>query len=168
MFSVELVGQIRFIHSIHGQYLILFHRTVIQLSFTGLEVRLLGMNTPNVGRLQIKYNGKWGAICAVLDFTYQAAEVICRQLHQGPPLMDSFISDKCQQSIQGTMSVWLTEIQCQGFEVSLNQCSLKFLGGLEDKGCLACKLCTVCLICQPRQENFTGNVNRYLVSQVLQ
>ena len=160
--------QISFIHSGHGQYLILFHKTVIQLPFAGLEVRLLEMNTPNVGRLQVRFNGKWGAICAVRDFTYQAAEVICRQLHQGPPLKDCFISDKCPQSIQGTMSVWLTEIQCQGFEVSLNQCTLKFLGGLEDKGCLACKLCTVCLICQPRDLNFTGNVNRYLVSQVLQ
>lgn len=150
-------------------YLILYHKTVIQLSFIGFEVRLLGMNTPNVGHVQFKYNGKWGVICALLDLTYQSAEVLCRQLHQGPPLKDSFISDKCPQSIQGTVFVWFIQIQCQGFEVSLNQCTLKVLGGIDDRGCLACKLnCTVCLICQPRHGNLTGNVNRHLVSQVLQ
>ena len=115
------------------------------------------MNTPNIGHVQVKHNGTWGVICAVLqDFTYRSAEVVCRQLQQGPPLKDGFLSKKCPQSIQGAKKSWLTQIICQGFEASLDQCTLQVLGGVEYKDCAACKLCTVCLTCQPRHANFTG------------
>ena len=146
--SIEFGWQVGFIHSVP----LSFNRL-----FIGLEVRLFGMNTPNVGQVQAKYNGTWGAICAVIqDFTYQSAEVTCRQLNQGPPLKDRFISDKCPRSIQGAKMVWLAQINCQGFEVSLNQCTLKVLGGFEGTDCRACKWCTVCLSCQSLHPNITG------------
>jgi len=135
----------------------MIHKTVIQPSFIGLEVRLFGMNTPNVGHLQVKYNGTWGVICAVYqDLSYRSAEVICRQLQHGPPLKDSFLSKKCPHSTQGAKKTWLAQINCQGFEASLDQCNLKVLGGVDNTDCGACKLCTVCLICQPLHANITG------------
>jgi len=125
---------------------------------SGLEVRLFGMNTPNVGHLQVKYNGTWGVICAVYqDLSYRSAEVICRQLQHGPPLKDSFLSKKCPHSTQGAKKTWLAQINCQGFEASLDQCNLKVLGGVDNTDCGACKLCTVCLICQPLHANITGH-----------
>ena len=143
------------IHSEPVQYPTLIHKTVIQPSFTGLEVRLFGMSTPNVGHLQVKYKGTWGAVCAAhQDLTYRSGEVICRQLHQGSPLKDSFLSKKCPPSIQGVKKTWFARINCQGFEASLDQCNLKFLGGLEN--CGACNICVVCLNCQPLHANITG------------
>lgn len=141
--------------SFTAQYL--FHKFVIQLFFIGLEVRLFGMNTPNVGYLEVKYNGTWGVICMLSpQWTYRLAEVICRQLHLGPPLNDSFLSKKCPHSIQSTNTTWLIVINCQGFEASLDQCPLKVLGRIDDIDCGACQVCSVCLICQPQHASFTG------------
>ena len=142
--------------SFTAQYLWI-HKFVIQLFFIGLEVRLFGMNTPNVGYLEVKYNGTWGVICMLSpQWTYRLAEVICRQLHLGPPLNDSFLSKKCPHSIQSTNTTWLTVINCQGFEASLDQCPLKVLGRIDDIDCGACQVCSVCLICQPQHASFTG------------
>lgn len=142
-------------HSRPTQYL--FHESVIQLSFIGLDVRLFGMNTPNVGYVEVKYNGTWGMICMLYpDLTYPLAEVICRQLQLGPPLKDSFLSKTCPHSIQSTNTTWLTVINCQGFEASLHQCTLKVLGRVDNIDCGACRVCSVCLICQPQHANLTG------------
>ena len=125
------------------------------------------MSTPNVGHLQIKYKGTWGAFCtAYYDLTYRSAEVICRQLHQGPPLKDSFLSKKCPRSIQGVKKTWLAQINCQGFEASLDQCNLKVLGGVENTACGACKLCVVCLNCQPLHANITGICKASFITSV--
>lgn len=115
------------------------------------------MNTPNVGYVEVKYNGTWGMICMLYpDLTYPLAEVICRQLQLGPPLKDSFLSKTCPHSIQSTNTTWLTVINCQGFEASLHQCTLKVLGRVDNIDCGACRVCSVCLICQPQHANLTG------------
>ena len=130
------------------------------MTFTEVEVRLVGMNRTNVGHVQVKYNGTWGTICAVRDLTYQTAEVICRQLRQGPPLKHKFSYGECTATNQGAETVWLSDLKCKGFEDSIDECPHRGWGRLDPEYCKGCtpKYCSACLICQPRHPNTTGTV----------
>ncbi|KAL9954247.1 hypothetical protein ACROYT_G041758 [Oculina patagonica] len=121
------------------------------------EVRLDGMKRPNIGNVQIKYHGTWGVLCATWwpSWYWSAAQVICRQLRQGPPLKHNFLSKECPATIQGTKAVWIPEIICGGFEDSIDQCTHRMSGRLDPEGCIFCKQCLLCLRCQPFGANST-------------
>lgn len=125
---------------------------------------MVGMDRPNVGHVHVKYNGTWGTICALRGrfMTYQTAEVICRQLRQGPPLKHEFSYKECTAKNQGAEKVWLSELKCQGFEDSIDECPHRGWGNLDPEYCERCtpEYCSMCLICQPRDDaNNTGTVN---------
>ena len=129
---------------------------------TEVEVRLFGMDTPNAGHVQVKYNGTWGTICVTQQsLTYQSAEVICRQLGQGLPVKHSFMNKECTAKNLGAERVWLSNLNCRGFEDSIDQCPHRGWGRLDSEYCRYCtpQYCSVCLICQPREANITGTKN---------
>ena len=146
----------------HVRFIKLF---VIPLTFTAeVEVRLHGLNTSHAGHVQVKYNGTWGTICAVRDLTYRSAEVICRQLGQGPPVKHKFSNNECTATNHGADTVWLSDLNCQGYEDTIDQCPHRGWGILDPEFCRGCtpKYCSVCLICQPRDANVKGTVKLLL------
>lgn len=122
-----------------------------------VEVRLSGADTPNYGHVQVKFNGTWGTICTMRDLPYPSAEVICRQLGLGPALKQTFMNDECTAVREGAETVWLSSLNCQGFEDSVDQCPHRGWGKLDPEYCLGCtpKHCSACLICQPVTTNTT-------------
>lgn len=138
---------------------------VISLTFTAeVEVRLFGMDTSHAGHVQVKYNGTWGTICAVPDLTYRSAEVICRQLRQGPPVKHKFSNNECTATNHGAERVWLSDLNCQGYEESIDECPHRGWGIMDPEYCRGCtpKYCSACLICQPMDANVTGTVKSLL------
>ena len=129
-----------------------------------MKVRLVGMDSPNVGHVQVKYNGTWGTICVRRSLTYQSAEVICRQLGHGPPLKHFFMYKECTAKNEGGERVWMSNLDCRGFEESIDQCPHRGWGRMDPEHCQYCtpQHCSACLICQPRHTNITGI---YLVVQ---
>ena len=124
-----------------------------------------GADTPNYGHVQVKFNGTWGTICTMRDLPYPSAEVICRQLGLGPALKQTFMNDECTAVREGAETVWLSSLNCQGFEHSVDQCPHRGWGKLDPEYCLGCtpKHCSACLICQPVTTNTTGKVEQSLI-----
>ncbi|XP_078612623.1 uncharacterized protein LOC144882595 [Branchiostoma floridae x Branchiostoma japonicum] len=82
-----------------------------------IEVRLADGDT-NYGRVEVKYDGQWGTICDD-DFGESEARVICRQL--GFPDFETFHYGAYYGP--GTGPVWLSNLQCNGFETNVEDCS---------------------------------------------
>ncbi|KAL4007866.1 hypothetical protein ACER0C_001718 [Sarotherodon galilaeus] len=80
------------------------------------SVRLLNGSNLCSGRLQVKSNQKWSSVCEA-DFDLQDAEVVCRELGCGPPLV-------LQGALygEGEAPVWSKEFQCGGHESALLDC----------------------------------------------
>ena len=135
------------------------------LSFiSDVEVRLFGMDTPHAGHVQVKYNGKWGTICGLGSLTYRSAEVICRQLRQGPPVKRKFSSNECKVTADhGAETMWLSDLNCQGYEESIDECPHRGWGIINpEMSGSSHEYCSDCLICKPRNANVTGTVESLL------
>ncbi|XP_039454250.1 scavenger receptor cysteine-rich type 1 protein M130-like [Oreochromis aureus] len=80
------------------------------------SVRLLNGSSLCSGRLQVKSNQRWSSVCED-DFDLQDAEVVCRELGCGPPLL-------LQGALYGEVEapVWSREFQCGGHESALLDC----------------------------------------------
>ncbi|XP_072903923.1 scavenger receptor cysteine-rich domain-containing protein DMBT1-like [Hemitrygon akajei] len=82
------------------------------------EMRLVNGNHSCEGRVEVRYNGRWGTICSdKLDKT--AASVICKQMKCGT--MESIQYDY-QKYGKGSDPIWLDEIECLSHESTLWQC----------------------------------------------
>lgn len=80
-------------------------------------IRLVGGNTPNVGRVEVLVIGIWGTICD--DFwDINDANVVCRQL--------GFTgADRTRVAAyfgEGRGTIWFDDVQCSGTEESLYDC----------------------------------------------
>uniref|UniRef100_A0A669C4M7 SRCR domain-containing protein n=1 Tax=Oreochromis niloticus TaxID=8128 RepID=A0A669C4M7_ORENI len=80
------------------------------------SVRLLNGSSLCSGRLEVKSNQRWSSVCEA-DFDQQDAEVVCRELGCGPPLV-------LQGALYGEVEapVWSKEFQCGGHESALLDC----------------------------------------------
>ncbi|XP_039470663.1 scavenger receptor cysteine-rich type 1 protein M130-like [Oreochromis aureus] len=80
------------------------------------SVRLLNGSSLCSGRLEVKSNQSWSSVCEA-DFDQQDAEVVCRELGCGPPLV-------LQGALYGEVEapVWSKEFQCGGHESALLDC----------------------------------------------
>ncbi|XP_026030440.1 scavenger receptor cysteine-rich type 1 protein M130-like isoform X2 [Astatotilapia calliptera] len=80
------------------------------------SVRLLNGSSLCSGRLEVKSNQSWSSVCEA-DFDQQDAEVVCRELGCGPPLV-------LQGALYGEVDapVWSKEYQCGGHESALLDC----------------------------------------------
>ena len=75
------------------------------------------------GRLEIRHNGEWGTVCNK-NFNNAAATVVCRQLgYTGAYRVQSF------RSGPGGGIIWLENVQCNGNEASILECSYDGWGG---------------------------------------
>ena len=81
------------------------------------QVRLVGGNGVNTGRIEVYYNNTWGTIC-YRGWDLNDAAVVCRQL--GFPGVIS--SSCCAIFGQGTGPIWLDDVRCTGNETSLSSC----------------------------------------------
>ncbi|XP_049893324.1 scavenger receptor cysteine-rich type 1 protein M160-like [Epinephelus moara] len=82
-------------------------------------VRLVNGTSLCSGRLEVKSNQsnhRWSSVCET-DFDQQDAEVVCRELSCGPPLV-------LQGGLYGEMEtpMWTKEFQCEGNESALLDC----------------------------------------------
>ena len=80
-------------------------------------VRLNGSNLSHMGRVEIKLQGFWHAVCSI-GWDKHDADVVCRQL--GFP--EAVVEVGHGQFGYDSGPMWLTSVGCQGNETSLDQC----------------------------------------------
>ncbi|VDI23188.1 Hypothetical predicted protein, partial [Mytilus galloprovincialis] len=83
------------------------------------DLRIISGFAVNQGRLEVKYKGEWGTVCAN-DFENIDAEVACRQLGYCSGIMHppGIISN-------GNNAIWLKDVMCSGSEGKLLNCTYK-------------------------------------------
>ncbi|XP_034049319.1 LOW QUALITY PROTEIN: scavenger receptor cysteine-rich type 1 protein M130-like [Thalassophryne amazonica] len=80
------------------------------------SVRLVNGSSLCSGRLEVKWNQSWSSVCED-DFDQQDAQVVCRELGCGPPVV-------LQGALYGDVAApkWTKEFQCGGKESGLLAC----------------------------------------------
>ncbi|XP_078702578.1 scavenger receptor cysteine-rich domain-containing group B protein-like [Branchiostoma floridae x Branchiostoma belcheri] len=87
-------------------------------SGAGFQVRLAGGPTPLAGRVEVRDGtGPWGSVCDD-RWALQDAHVVCRQLGFGTALEAKLAG----HFREGSGSVWLDEVACEGSETNLGDC----------------------------------------------
>ena len=77
-------------------------------------------NYPSSGRVEVQHNGTWGIICRD-SWDVRDAEVVCRQLGFDGVL--TAFTRAWASFGQGVRQIWLDDLQCQGNETSISECS---------------------------------------------
>lgn len=86
----------------------------------GMPVRLRGSHSPNIGRVEVYYAGKWGSIHAAYRDIHDAT-VVCRQLGYSAASL-TFYRLFCSAAV----AHWFVWFKCNGNESSLDQCPRHF------------------------------------------
>ena len=86
------------------------------LSVHAVNIRLVGGNNANEGRVELYSGGEWGTVCD--DFWDNNDGIVaCRQLGL------EFVEVRSQAAFgQGTGPIFLDDLQCDGTELSLFVC----------------------------------------------
>ena len=78
---------------------------------------LRGSNFSHMGRVEIKQEGIWHAVCSI-GWEKHDADVVCRQLGYSEAVLEVGHG----QFGVGSGPMWLTSLRCLGNESSLDQC----------------------------------------------
>ncbi|XP_074079251.1 CD5 antigen-like [Macrotis lagotis] len=73
-----------------------------------------------IGRVEVKYSEKWASVCNA-GWTLQHAKVLCQEIGCGRPILTK---GSCSKDEQGTGGIWPGQVECQGSELSLKDCSV--------------------------------------------
>lgn len=87
------------------------------------ELRLVNGSSRCSGRVEIFHDQQWGTVCDD-RWSSKHAEVVCRELGCGVPLKahtKAFYG-------QGTGPIWLDDVNCQGTEAALRECTASAWG----------------------------------------
>ncbi|XP_029109970.1 scavenger receptor cysteine-rich type 1 protein M130-like [Scleropages formosus] len=86
----------------------------MKAGYTG--VRLLDSLDRCSGRVELKYNGKWGTVCDA-SWDIRASTVLCHQLKCGHAVGQAWFGE-------GHEPIWADVFQCHGNETRLSQCAV--------------------------------------------
>ncbi|KAM4637018.1 antigen WC1.1-like [Discoglossus pictus] len=81
------------------------------------RVRLIGGQDNCSGRVEVWFKGLWGTVCDD-SWDMKDAEVVCRQLGCG----SAITADGEAMFGNGTGPIWLSEVNCKGYEPGLQDC----------------------------------------------
>ncbi|XP_009572599.1 PREDICTED: scavenger receptor cysteine-rich type 1 protein M130 {ECO:0000250/UniProtKB:Q86VB7}-like, partial [Fulmarus glacialis] len=81
------------------------------------KIRAMGGEDGCSGRVEVWHRGSWGTVCDD-SWDMRDAEVACRQLGCGPAV--SALNEAAFGMGQGP--IWLEQVECQGMELSLQDC----------------------------------------------
>ena len=84
-------------------------------------VRLVGGDTPNIGRVEIFLLGQWGTVC---DYNWDLtdATVVCHQLGY----LGAVEAPRYATFGAGSGPSWYSRLRCTGAEMNLTECSKIF------------------------------------------
>ncbi|NXA44105.1 C163A protein, partial [Eudromia elegans] len=99
------------------------HNEDVSVICSDMTLRLVGGDSPCLGRLELFHNGSWGTVCDD-GFDLRDAAVACMQLGCGDVIS---VHDSALFG-EGAGPVLLDELACTGDETSLAQCSHQGLG----------------------------------------
>jgi serine protease 12 (motopsin) len=88
------------------------------------DIRLAGGSNVKEGRVEIFQYGTWGTVCDT-GFTDTDAKVVCRQLGYSSSSAKAYIGAYYGQ---GSGTIWLDGVDCNGDELRLVSCDSKPLG----------------------------------------
>ncbi|XP_017580595.2 scavenger receptor cysteine-rich type 1 protein M130-like [Pygocentrus nattereri] len=87
------------------------------------SIRLVGSGGDCAGRLEVFHSGSWGTVTDDL-WNIKDAQVVCRQLQCGVALSALVPA----QFGPGTGPIWMNEVECEGSETSLWNCTFQLCG----------------------------------------
>ncbi|XP_069753728.1 scavenger receptor cysteine-rich type 1 protein M130-like isoform X8 [Narcine bancroftii] len=87
------------------------------------DLRLVAGFDQCSGRVDVFVNGTWGTVCDD-SWDSQDAEVVCRQLNCGEPV----VTPAGMLFAQGNGTIWMDEVKCKGSELLLWDCQFPAFG----------------------------------------
>ena len=109
---------------------------IITASTEPVPIRLVGGNTANEGRVEIKYNDEWGSVCVEegQNWGQTEADVVCRQLGlkaSNPEGKSYATSGNIYEQVPHVQTIWLDRIKCNSSskQYVLKDCERSEWGG---------------------------------------